>query len=322
MGKGALSDRSPQSLGALGLGFKDYVVQAVEQADLIITVGYDIGEYAPQKWNPHGDKKIIHVDFVPAEVYTHYQPIVELVCDISDAFWQLRKQLASEDVSFDQEWYKKYRQQIFDDIKSYDLKDGDSLSMPGTLNIVRELLDDTGLVISDVGAHKMWIARNFPTYMPNGCIISNGLASMGIALPGGIAAKLVDPKRQVVSMMGDGGFLMNSQELETAKRLGVGYTNIIFNDNDYGLISWKQRMNTGGKETSTQLTNPDFKAYAESFGIAGYAPSSVRELHETLEHTITSGELAVVEVKIDPRVNQDLFDKMKSYYERNVHEIG
>ena len=315
MGKGALSDKSPQSLGALGLGFKDYVLQAVEQADLIITVGYDIGEYAPQKWNPNADKKIIHIDFVPSEVYTHYQPEVELVCDISDAFWQLRKLLASEDISFEKGWYSEVRAQIFDDIKSYDLHDGDSLTVPGTLNIVRELLDDSGLVISDVSAHKMWIARNFATYMPNGCIISNGFASMGIALPGGIAAKLVDPKRQVVSMMGDGGFLMNSQELETAKRLGVGYTNIVFNDNDYGLISWKQRMNTGGKETSTQLTNPDIKMYAESFGIAGYSPTTVAELRETLDHTIKSGELAVVEVKIDPGVNQALFDKMKKYYE-------
>ena len=316
MGKGALSDKLSQSLGSIGLGFKDYVLQAVEQADLVITVGYDIGEYSPEKWNPKNDKKIIHVDFIPAEVYNNYQPDVEVVCDISDAFWQLQQEMHKDDVSFEQDWYIPARDQIREDIKSYDYTEDSKLSVPGTLNLIRELMDDDGLLISDVGAHKMWIARNFPTYVPNGTIIGNGFCSMGISLPGGIAAKLVSPDRQVIAAMGDGGFMMNSQELETAKRLGVGYTVVVFNDNDYGLISWKQRMNTGGKETSTKLTNPDFKAYAESFGIAGYAPETPSELQETLEHTLSSGELAVVEVKIDPSVNQALFDKMKDYYNK------
>src|SRR5438445_7355945 len=114
-----------------------------------------------------------------------------------------------------------------------------TITVPGALNLIRQILPDDGLLISDVGSHKIWIARNFPTYHPNGCIISNGLAAMGIALPGGIAAALAEPGRPIVAAMGDGGFLMNSQELETAKRLGVGYTILVFNDNDYGLISWK-----------------------------------------------------------------------------------
>lgn len=315
MGKGALSDKLPQSLGAIGLGFKDFVLQAVEQSDLILTVGYDIGEYAPQKWNPKNDKKIIHVDFVPAEVYNNYQPEVEVICDISDAFWQIQGQLQKDQVSFEQDWYVEVRDQIRNDIKQYDYSEDSPLTVPGTLNLLREIMNDDGLLISDIGSHKMWIARNFPTYVPNGTIIGNGFCSMGISLPGGIAAKLIDSDRQVVSAMGDGGFMMNSQELETAKRLGVGYTNIIFNDNDYGLISWKQRMNTGGQETSTKLTNPDFKVYAESFGIKGYNPKTPSELKEVLTHTITSGELAVVEVQIDASVNQQLFDKMNTYFD-------
>src|SRR5699024_8001459 len=138
--------------------------------------------------------------------------------------------------------------------------------VPGTLHALRSILPDESLLISDVGSHKMWIARNFPTYCPNGCIISNGLATMGIALPGAIAASLQNPDRPVVAAAGDGGFMMNIQELETAKRLGVSFVAIVFNDNDYSLISWKQHMHTG-HSTGTKISNPDFKALAESFGI-------------------------------------------------------
>ena len=314
MGKGAISDKLPQSLGTIGTGFKDYIMQAVERADLIIAVGYDMGEYAPEKWNPHGDKKIVHVDFVPADVYNNYKPEVEVVCDISDAFWQIKQKLEKEHVSFEQDWYTDVRQQIINDIKSYDLAEDSALTVPGALNIIREVMDDDGLMFSDIGSHKIWIARNFPTYVPNGTIVGNGFCSMGASLPAGIAAKLIDTNRQVVTAMGDGGFMMNSQELETAKRLGLGYTVLVFNDNDYGLISWKQQMNTGGKSVSTALTNPDFKAYAESFGIAGYSPKTASELRQTLEHTLSTGELAVVEVKIDPSVNQGLYHKLKTYY--------
>jgi acetolactate synthase-1/2/3 large subunit len=315
MGKGSLSDKSPQSLLAVGLGFKDYVLGAIEESDLIITVGYDIGEYSPNKWNPNGDKKIVHIDFVHADCYSLYQPEIEVVSDISDALWQLDQNLSQASPAFDADWYAKYRQQILEDITSYDLADEDQLTTPGCLNIIREVLADDGLLLSDVGSHKMWIARNFPTYTPNGTIIGNGFCSMGIALPGGIAAKLLDPKRQVVAAMGDGGFMMNSQELETAQRLGVGFTNVVLNDFDYGLISWKQKMNTGGRTTSTKLTNPDFKKYAESFGINGYQPKTAKEFRETLQKTIASGELCVIEAQIDASVNQELFDKMQNYWQ-------
>lgn len=317
MGKGAISDKLPQSLGTIGTGFKDYILQAVEKADLILTVGYDMGEYAPEKWNPQGDKKIVHIDFVPADVYNSYQPEVEVVCDVSDAFWQIQQKLERDNIDFEANWYSAVRQQIIDDIKSYDIKGDDRLTVPGTLNVLRDVMNDDGLLFSDIGSHKIWIARNFPTYVPNGTIVGNGFCSMGASLPAGIAAKLIDPQRQVVTAMGDGGFMMNSQEIETAKRLGLGYTILVFNDNDYGLISWKQRMNTGGQAVSTQLTNPDFKAYAESFGIAGYSPDSVDELRETLEHTLATSELALVEVKIDPSVNQELYEKLKTYFSSN-----
>jgi acetolactate synthase-1/2/3 large subunit len=315
MGKGAVSDRSEQSLMSLGLGFKDFVHEAVEMTDLIITVGYDIAEYSPQQWNPGGEKRIIHIDFVPAEVYTHYQPEVEVVCDISGAIWELNHRLSGENLEFDTEWYRPIRERIMEDIRSYDLGEGKPFTIPGTLNIIREILNDDGLVISDVGSHKMWIARNFPTCCPNGCLVSNGLASMGIALPGGIAASLVDPDRQVVAIMGDGGFLMNSQELETAKRLGTGFTVIVLNDNDYGLISWKQRMSKG-RSVSTRIDNPDFVKYTESFGIRAYRPKNLEELRRRLKEAIPSNELTLIEVRVDPKVNGELVEKLNQYWRR------
>lgn len=318
MGKGAVSDEKEQSLMSIGLDFKDYVMEAIERADLIITIGYDIAEYPPQKWNLKGDKKIIHIDFVPAEVYSQYNPKVEIVGNISGTLWGLDEKIANEKFKFETEWYKPVKRRIFDDIASYELKEGDAFTIPGTLNIIRKILDSDGLIISDVGSHKIWISRNFPTCCPNGCIISNGLASMGISLPGAIAASLIDPNRQVVAAMGDGGFLMNSQELETAKRLGVGFTVVIFNDNDYGLISWKQKISRN-RSVYTRISNPDFKAYAESFGIRGYRPSNLLELKGQLKKAITSKELCLVEVPIDASVNNKLVEKLKKFWEEN-HE--
>jgi acetolactate synthase-1/2/3 large subunit len=315
MGKGAISDRKEESLLSIGLGFRDYVQEAVDAADLVITVGYDIAEVSPERWNPDAEKTIVHIDFVPAEVYRQYVPAVEVVGDISGALWELNRRLADEKFTCDTDWFRPIRRKILEDIRSYDLQEGESFTIPGTLNIIREVLDDHGLLISDVGSHKMWVARNFPTYCPNGCIISNGLASMGISLPGAIAAALIDPERPVVSVMGDGGFLMNSQELETAKRLGVGFTAVVFNDNDYGLISWKQHMSRR-RSVGTRIDNPDFKTYAESFGIRAHRPESLTELAGRLKDAISSRELNLVEVPIDPAVNTELVDKLNTYWRK------
>lgn len=314
MGQGAVSDASPQSLFSIGFGFRDIVMDAVDQAELIIAVGYDLTEYAPQRWNPKAQKRIIHIDFTPAEVYTHYQPAVELVADISATLRELNAELRRGECAFDLKWYAPIRQRILEDIASYELREGEPLTVPGVLNILRSIMGEEDLLISDVGSHKLWIARNFPVNCPNGCLISNGLASMGIALPGAVAAALQNPDRRVVAAMGDGGFLMNSQELETAKRLGVAFTVIIFNDNDYGLISWKQQMSQG-RTTGTRLTNPDFKRYAESFGITGYSPRTVTEVKEQLQAAMTSKRLCVVEIPVDPRVNFELVRKLQTAHE-------
>ncbi len=309
MGKGAISDKHECSLLSVGLKARDYVMCAIDQADVIIAVGYDVAEYHPEAWNPQADKKIIHIDFTEAEVYDFYQPEVEVVCDISATLWELNKIVKKEKIQFDPSWIKPIRKEIQKDLASYDLTEGNKFTVPGALNIVREIMRDEDILISDVGAHKMWIARNYQTYKPNTCIISNGLASMGISLPGGIAAKLARPKQRVVSAMGDGGFMMNSHEIETAKRTGVGYTIVVFNDNDYGLIRWKQEDHHG-RAVGTTLSNPDFKKYAESFGIKGYSPKTVKELKANLKEAITSEKLCLVEVKIDPSVNRAFSKKM------------
>ena len=309
MGQGAVSDDSPESLHTIGLGFRDFVMDAVDQADLVIAVGYDLTEYAPAAWNRKKEKAIIHVDFTPAEVDAHYQPAVELVADIPATLRELNARLATAACAVDAGWYRPIRDRIRADIKSYDLQEGDPFTVPGVLNLLRDIMDDDDLLISDVGSHKMWIARNFPTRSPNGCLISNGLASMGFALPAAIAAALQTPHRRVVAAMGDGGFLMNSQELETAKRLGVAFTVLIFNDNDYGLISWKQQM-SHGHSTGTRLTNPDFKAYAESFGLAGYRPTTLADLRRQLREAVTSGQLCVMEIPVDQQVNVELIHKL------------
>ncbi|NIP42983.1 MAG: acetolactate synthase large subunit [candidate division Zixibacteria bacterium] len=310
MGKGAVSDFEENSLYAVGLQARDHAMKAIDEADLIIAVGYDIAEYAPEHWNGNKDNKIVHIDFTPAEVYEFYHPELEIVCDISAVFWELNIKIKAESVNYNTEWYKPIRKAIRDDLESYKLKGDHCFTIPGALHIIRNLLNPGDILISDVGAHKMWIGRNYPVHEPNSVIISNGLASMGIALPGGIAAKLAHPDKKVVAAMGDGGFLMNAQEIETARRIGVNYTIIVFNDNDYGLISWKQVSHTGRKY-GTQLTNPDFKKYAESFGIKGYSPSNLEELHDNLKEAIMSDELSLVEIGIDPSVNYELTQKLQ-----------
>jgi acetolactate synthase I/II/III large subunit len=311
MGKGAVSDRCEQSLLTMGLGLRDFVMEAIDKADLIITVGYDLGEFSPERWNAKLNKKIVHIDFTSADTYGQYQPAVEVVADTRATLREIHRDLRKHETPpFDDAWYKPIRQKILKDLKSYDLQEGQSFTVPGTLNMLRELMADNDLLISDVGSHKLWIGRNWQTYMPNTCIISNGLATMGFALPGGIAAALIDQNRGIVAAMGDGGFLMNSQELETAKRLGVGFVVLVFNDNDYGLISWKQEMHAA-HSTGTKLTNPDFKAYAESFGIKGYRPKTVAELRSQLKGALASHELCVIEVPVDQRVNMALTRKLK-----------
>lgn len=312
MGKGAISAQDPLYIGTAGLGFKDYIAEAFEQADLIIAVGYDIAEYDPKKWNIGIPKKIIHIDFEPSEVFREYTPEVEVVADVANTLIELSRRL---DKTFDVQWFSPIQERIKQSINSYSIEpDSSAFTTPAIINAVREIIHEDGLVLSDVGSHKMWIARNYNTYCPNGCIISNGMASMGIALPGAIAAKILDPKRQVVAMMGDGGALMNFQEIETATRIGTGMVCIILNDNEYGLIRWKQEMSRD-EHYGTGLTNPDYVQLAESFGANGHRPQHMEDFKDIFRKALDSKAVHIIEVPIHNEVNNALITELNQYFE-------
>ncbi|MFC7251693.1 acetolactate synthase large subunit [Halomicroarcula sp. GCM10025324] len=292
MGKGAVSDRLDNSLMTLGSGPESEASTAIFQADCVLAVGYDIAEHDPRSWNTDLDKAIIHVDHEPAEVYRHYNPDVEIVADISTVLRELRMHL---DSAPGPEWCQDLRERIVASVQRKPESD-DPFSVERTLPFLREAMADEDILISDVGSHKMAIAQSFPTYEPTTCIISNGLASMGIAVPGGIAADLATATNVVVAT-GDGGFLMNAAEIETATRLNLGYTIIVFNDDDYGLISENQVTHTG-EHFGTELTNPDFERFAESFGIDSYRPETWSEVETVLESVVPANEMSLVEITL------------------------
>jgi len=319
MGKGAIDDRSHLSLMAVGLQARDHVLSGFDRADLVICVGYDLVEYAPARWNPDGTKRIVHIDTQPAEVDAEYRPEVELIGDIDGSLRRLLAAVQPRGISGRDagERHEARETLVHADLRTALLADlqagaaGDSwpITPQRAIADLRDALGPDDIVVSDVGAHKVWVARLYQAYEPNTVIISNGFAAMGISLPGAIAAKLVHPDRKVVALCGDGGFLMNSQELETAKRVGANVTVIVWRDDGYGLIDWKQR-NEFGRPFGVEFGNPDFVAYAESFGIAGFRPSSAADLAPTLRRALDVDGPSLVEVPIDYRENLRLTERL------------
>lgn len=321
MGKGVISDNSVTHLGTIGIKESDYALRALRLADLVITIGYDLVEYSPQNWNSTIPmKRIIHFDFTTAETDNYYDPDLEISGNIELGINSLLKSLNSLKPGF--RIQKSQREKtittlkIFQSIKSeienriYKFKD--DLSYPikpeKLINDVRELLLSDDILISDVGAHKLWIAKIYKTFEPNTCIISNGFCSMGFALPGAIAAKLEFPSKGVVAMCGDGGFLMNVQELETAVRLEVPVIVIVWCDSDLGMISTKQSLELG-KSVYTRFQNPDFVKLAESFGAIGYKVEKTEDFKQILQRAKSSTRKPVViAIDIDASRNRLLFE--------------
>jgi len=293
MGKGAVSDADRHSLMTLDSGAHGEAASALSDADLVLTVGYDIAEHDPAEWEL-GDATVVHLDSEPAEVYEAYTPDVEVVADIGRTLRALTDWCADAGLDFDTDWYADARAHIVEDVAREPEPEA-PFTVEGVLPVLRETMADDDVLVSDVGSHKMAIAQSFPTYEPNTCIVSNGLASMGIAVPGGLAADLAVDEN-VVAATGDGGFLMNAAEIETATRVGCEYTVVVFVDDDYGLISEKQEGHTG-ESFGTRLTNPDLVAFAESFGIDGYRPETADELRDAIDAAV-SGGMALVEVPV------------------------
>ena len=311
MAKGVIPYDNPYSMWAIGIPQKDYQNKILDEADLIIAVGYDIVEFAPAKWNAKSSHKIIHIDTRSAHVNKLYQPEIEVIGDISESLNQIlhrcnRTVEPLEILKLKQEMVKEHER--FDEDVEFPVKPQRIIAD------IRKALGKSDILISDVGAHKMWIARHYHCYEPNTCLISNGFATMGISVPGAIAAKLIHPEKRVLAVTGDGGFMMNSQELETAKRMGIAIVVLIFNDASYGLIKWKQDERYRD-HCYVDFDNPDFVKYAESFGIKGYRIEKTQELLPTLEKAFTAGEPAVIDCPVDYRENMKLTENLAKIME-------
>lgn len=308
MAKGAANWDYDYNLLTIGLQSRDYVTCAFDEADLVIAIGYDLVEYSPKFWNPKKDKKVIHIDFTEAEVDEFYHPEVELVADIAGSLWELNEKFDGSRVDMGS-WSAKYRKAIMGDINEYN----DDASFPPKpqklIHDIRQALGPEDILISDVGAHKLWIARMYVAQSPNSCLISNGFASMGFALPGAMAAKLLYPDKKILAVCGDGGFLMNVQDLETAVRLKLPIVIMIWNDNGYGLIEWKQK-NQFGHSFGVKLGNPDFVKLAESFGAVGMRAEKPEDVSAMLKEAFKCDRPVVLETPVDYNENLKLTEKL------------
>jgi acetolactate synthase-1/2/3 large subunit len=305
MAKGVIPFRHPLALGSAGLQARDYVTCGFGEADLIICVGYDIVEYHPHLWHPTRDRTIIHIDRSPAEVDAHYHVEVGVVGDLRHSL----QRIAAVATPCQRQRLRPLRDALISDMNQHRDDDLCPLKPQKIIWDLRTALDLEDVVICDVGAHKMWMARMFRCEHPNTCIISNGFASMGIAVPGAIAAALLMPDRHVVAVTGDAGFLMNSQELETALRLQLRLVVLIWNDGGYGLIEWKQ-LNTFGRTSHVRFGNPDFVKYAESFGAKGYRVSHGSELLPILKQALGDNTVSIIDCPVDYSENLKLTERL------------
>ncbi len=305
MAKGVVPFRHPMALGSAGLQSQDYINFGFEHADVIICVGYDLVEYHPYLWHPTRDRTLIHIDSSPAEVDAHYGISVGVVGDIKHAL----DRIAEQSTPHDGQRMRRLREALIEEMNQH----RDDVECPVKPQKIiwdlRTAMDLEDIVICDVGAHKMWMARMFRCEYPNTCLISNGFASMGIAVPGAIAAKLACPERKVVAVTGDGGFLMNVQEIETACRLKIPMVVLIWNDAAYGLIEWKQ-MNQFGRTSHVKFNNPDFIQLAQSFGARGYRIEQAGQLLPTLRQALADDAVSIIDCPVDYSENLRLTEKL------------
>ncbi len=305
LGKGVVDERHEQYLGTAALSAQDYLHCAIERADLIINVGHDVIEKPPfimQK----GGKKVIHINFFPAQIDDVYFPQLNVVGDISTAIWDITDQLQLSPER-DYSYFGRARDEVESHIVKYFKDDRFPILPQRLVRMLREQMDDEDIVTLDNGIYKLWFARNYECYSANTLLLDNALATMGAGLPSAMAAKQVKPNRKVVSVNGDGGFMMNSQEIETAVRLGLDLVVIILNDNAYGMIKWKQE-GVGFENFGLDFTNPDFVKYAESFGAIGHRPQSVDELTQMLSSALNSKGVHIIDVAIDYSLNHKILN--------------
>jgi acetolactate synthase I/II/III large subunit len=302
MAKGLLDYEDPHALGTVGLQARDYELAGFDDADVVIAVGYDLVEHKPEHWNPHANKKIVVIDTVAAEIDEFFMPEVELIGDIASVLARLAAGCSRKNAGVGVDGFDRLRRLVFGALQDARADDQFPMRPPRVLSDIRQALRRSDVLISDVGLHKLWIGRMFPAHEPGTVLIANGLAGMGFALPTAIAAKLVDPHRHVVAVSGDGGFLMNCQELETAVRLKTPVVNVIWENGQYGSIVWKQD-NKFGRHFGVDFGNPDFVKLAEAFGAPAWRCASADEFSDRLGHALTLDVPSVIVVPIDYSVD-------------------
>jgi acetolactate synthase-1/2/3 large subunit len=311
MAKGCVDMDADYCLYTIGLQARDVVDCGLEQADLIITLGYDMVEYHPRLWNASGGKKIIHADFLPAEIDSHYHPDVEVIGDLAHTLWMLNECVdRAGGLDIDSTMQASLRQTMQDEFAEHrDDDTKESVRPQKVLWDVRQAMGPHDILLSDVGAHKMWIARYYQCHEPNTCLIPNGFCSMGFALPGAIAANLVFPDLKTLAICGDAGFLMNVQEMETAKRLNSNIVVMVWEDHAYGLIAWKQEGEFG-RHTDLSFGNPDWLLLAQAFGWSGHRVENSSELAPVLRQALDEEGPSLLVVSIDYRENMLLSERL------------
>ena len=313
MGKGSVSSNDEHSLFTIGLGSGDYNNLAIDESDLVIAIGYDLVEYSPSAWNriEKGQKNVIHIDYTPAEVDRNYLPNVEIISDLAGALYQLNKALIERVGEknlplFDIKSREKARTTMLNHLN----QDNDDQSFPmkpqRVLSDVRKVMDGNDIVLSDVGAHKMWVAREYNCTEPNTCLISNGFCTMGFALPGSMGAKMVFPERKILSINGDAGFFMNVQDLETAVREKLNVVAVVWLDGEYGLIKWKQQIQFDGDHSNLTFDNPDFGVLAKSLNMWGIQINAADEFLPALKEAFKQKGPAIIGVPVDYSENMRL----------------
>jgi acetolactate synthase-1/2/3 large subunit len=295
MGKGLLDSDDPHALGAVGLQAGDYEMAGFADADLVVAVGYDLVEHAPKYWNPQRDKRILCIDSSPAEIDDHFIPEVELVGDIGFTLRTLAERCPDLCPA---PHGTRLANAVAATLAAAAGDDSFPMRPPRILLELRRAMRPADVLVSDVGLHKLWIGRMFPAHEPNTVLIANGLAGMGFAVPAAIGAKLVLPERRVVAVSGDGGFLMNAQELETAKRLGTPFVNVVWENGQFGSIVWKQERKFG-RHFGTDFTNPDFVAFAGSFGLPAARATSAGHFAQLLARFLELDEPSLIVVPVD-----------------------
>ena len=305
MGKGVVDERHPLYLGTAALSDNDFLHCAIDRADLVINVGHDVVE-KPPFFMDHGDKQVIHVNFAPAEVEAVYFPQLNVVGDIANSVQQLARKISKKS-HWDLSYFKTVKAEIETQLARY-FQDTRFPTLPQRLvQVLRETLADDAIVSLDNGIYKIWFARNYKCYAPNTLLLDNALASMGAGLSGAMMAKMLYPDTQVVAVCGDGGFMMNSQEMETAVRLKLNLLVIVLNDNAYGMIKWKQQS-MGFDDFGLDYGNPDFVAYANSYGANGYLINSDEHLQRTLDHCLNKPGVHLIELPVDYSLNHEILN--------------